>query len=201
VFQGAADGRFVAYNATSGEKLWESPTGTGIVAGPATYMIDGVQYVSVAVGWGGVFGEFMRATDNEGPGTVFTFAAGGKAPPLNFTKYQMAGLLEGVKYDPANVEAGTLLCQQLGFCHGVPGVDKAATKNRPCPDRDIANLKDFLLQRSPGKLKGDVVKTGLHSGNGRNTAKKKAKETEAVVKLARCAASAPVINGGPRPSA
>ena len=32
VFQGTADGRFVAYNATSGEKLWESPTGTGVVA-------------------------------------------------------------------------------------------------------------------------------------------------------------------------
>ena len=25
VFQGTADGRFVAYNATTGEKLWESP--------------------------------------------------------------------------------------------------------------------------------------------------------------------------------
>ena len=33
VFQGTADGRFVAYNAKTGEKLWESPTGTGVVAG------------------------------------------------------------------------------------------------------------------------------------------------------------------------
>ena len=56
VFQGTADGRFIAYNATTGEKLWETPTGTGVVAAPATYMIDGKQYVSIAVGWGGVFG-------------------------------------------------------------------------------------------------------------------------------------------------
>ena len=56
VFQGTADGRFVAYNATTGEKLWESPTGTGVVAAASTYMIDGKQYVSIAVGWGGVFG-------------------------------------------------------------------------------------------------------------------------------------------------
>ena len=28
VFQGTADGRFIAYNATTGEKLWETPTGT-----------------------------------------------------------------------------------------------------------------------------------------------------------------------------
>ncbi len=38
VFQGTADGRFVAYNATTGEKLWESPTGTGVVAAASTYM-------------------------------------------------------------------------------------------------------------------------------------------------------------------
>lgn len=41
VFQGTADGRFVAYNATTGEKLWESPTGTGVVAAASTYMLDG----------------------------------------------------------------------------------------------------------------------------------------------------------------
>src|SRR5258706_5718149 len=35
------------------------------------------------------------------------------------------GLLEGVKYDPAHVEAGTLLyVSNCVFCHGVPGVDK-----------------------------------------------------------------------------
>jgi quinohemoprotein ethanol dehydrogenase len=62
VFQGSADGRFIAYNATSGEKLWETPTGTGVVAAPSTYNIDGVQYVSVAVGWGGIFGITQRAT-------------------------------------------------------------------------------------------------------------------------------------------
>ncbi len=56
VFQGTADGRFIAYNATSGEKLWETPVGTGVVAAASTYMIDGKQYVSIAVGWGGVFG-------------------------------------------------------------------------------------------------------------------------------------------------
>src|SRR5947209_15959006 len=63
VFQGTADGRFVAYNATSGAKLWESPVGTGVVAAAATYMIDDKQYVSIAVGWGGVFGLTVRATE------------------------------------------------------------------------------------------------------------------------------------------
>ena len=68
VFQGTADGRFIAYNATTGEKLWESPTGTGVVAAASTYMIDGKQYVSIAVGWGGVFGIAVRATELSEPG-------------------------------------------------------------------------------------------------------------------------------------
>ena len=86
VFQGTADGRFVAYNAKTGEKLWESSTGTGVVAGPASYEVDGTQYVSVAVGWGGVYGESARATDKEAPGTVFTYAIGGKAPLPEFKR-------------------------------------------------------------------------------------------------------------------
>jgi hypothetical protein len=56
-----------------GEKLWESPLGTGAVAAPATYLVDGKQYVSIAVGWGGVFGISQRATEAQNPGTVYTF--------------------------------------------------------------------------------------------------------------------------------
>ena len=53
VFQGRADGVFVAYNATSGQEVWSVDTGLGISAPPITYSIDGVQYVSLLVGWGG----------------------------------------------------------------------------------------------------------------------------------------------------
>ena len=162
VFQGSADGRFIAYNATTGEKLWESPTGTGIVAGPATYMVDGAQYVSVAVGWGGVFGLLEHATDKEGPGTVFTFAVGGKASPPEFTKYQMQGLVEGVKYNPADVGPGTLLyVSNCVFCHGVPGVNKGGNiKNLGyIPASELANLKDIAFN-GPFKAQGMPDFTG-----------------------------------------
>ena len=56
VFQGSADGRFVAYDAKTGKKVWETPTGTGVIAAPSTYLVDGKQYVSIAVGWGGAYG-------------------------------------------------------------------------------------------------------------------------------------------------
>jgi quinohemoprotein ethanol dehydrogenase len=149
VFQGTADGRFIAYNATTGEKLWETPTGTGVVAAASTYLIDGEQYVSIAVGWGGVFGIADRATDKEGPGTVFTFAIGGKAPLPEFTKYQAGNLLSGVKYDPKNVPDGTAIyVQACATCHGVPGVDNGGNvKNLGyTTTENINNLKDIVFK-------------------------------------------------------
>ena len=149
VFQGTADGRFIAYNASTGEKLWETPVGTGVVAAPATYTIDGKQYVSIAVGWGGVFGILLRATELQSPGTVYTFAVDGNAPLPAFVKYQTEGLLAGVKYDPNHVAEGTLLyLSNCVFCHGVPGVDKGGNVRNLgyVPTETIANLKDFVFK-------------------------------------------------------
>ncbi|MBW2270138.1 MAG: PQQ-dependent dehydrogenase, methanol/ethanol family [Deltaproteobacteria bacterium] len=87
VFQGSSDGRFVAYRATDGEKLWESPTGTGVMAGPVTYTVAGEQYVAVAAGWGASFamngGQLALAAGVRGGGRVLTFKLGGRAqvPP------------------------------------------------------------------------------------------------------------------------
>ena len=149
VFQGTADGRFVAYNAKTGDKLWEAPVGTGVVAGPATYMVDGVQYVSIAVGWGGVYGEAARATDVEMPGTVFTFAAGGDAKPPAFVKMAPQVLVQGVAYKPEDVGPGTLLyVAHCAFCHAVPGVDKGGNiKNLgySAPET-IGHLKDIVFK-------------------------------------------------------
>ena len=151
VFQGTADGRFIAYDARHGTKLWESPTGTGVVAAPMTYLVDGKQYVSVAVGWGGVFGLGARATDHEGPGTVYTFAVGAKAPLPAFAHYQMTELLQGVKYDPADVKVGTLLyVTNCLFCHAVPGVASGGNiRNLAYVGKDYIENLDKVLFGGP----------------------------------------------------
>jgi alcohol dehydrogenase (cytochrome c)/quinohemoprotein ethanol dehydrogenase len=55
VFQGTAAGELQAFNASDGRKLWSYAVQTGVLAAPMTYSIKGAQYVSVMVGWGGVF--------------------------------------------------------------------------------------------------------------------------------------------------
>ena len=162
VFQGTADGRMVAYDARTGAKLWETPTGTGVVAAPATYLVDGKQYVSIAVGWGGVYGLAQRATERQGPGTVYTFAVGGTAKMPAFVEYRMAKLLQGVKYDTAKVEAGTgLYVSNCVFCHGVPGVDRGGNiPNLGYMDAAyIENLDKFIF-KGPATARGMPDFTG-----------------------------------------
>ncbi len=53
VFQGRADGNFVAHDARTGAELWRANLGLGISAPPIGYAVNGRQYVAVLVGWGG----------------------------------------------------------------------------------------------------------------------------------------------------
>lgn len=148
VFQGTADGRFIAYHAATGDKLWETPTGTGVVAAPATYEVDGVQYITIAVGWGGVFGLSERATDIQGSGKVYTFAIGGTGSMPEYHEYQMSELVSGVTYDPEDVGLGAkLYINNCIFCHGVPGVNKGgAIRNLGYVDASIiSNLENYLF--------------------------------------------------------
>ena len=162
VFQGTADARFMAFNAKTGEKLWETPTGTGVVAAPVTYEVDGQQYVSVAVGWGGVFGLSQRVSELKTPGTVYTFALGGKAKMPAFVDYALGKLLSGVKYNPDHVAEGTALyVSNCVFCHGVPGVDKGGNiPNLGYMDEDyIENLDKFIFN-GPATTRGMPDFTG-----------------------------------------
>jgi alcohol dehydrogenase (cytochrome c) len=49
---GTADRMFRAFDASTGELLWEHPTNSGVMAPPSSFMVDGKQYVAVVSGWG-----------------------------------------------------------------------------------------------------------------------------------------------------
>ncbi len=56
VFTGLPDGHLYAYDAKTGKQVWVSPDlGSGIIATPISYQVNGTQYVAVWSGWGGVW--------------------------------------------------------------------------------------------------------------------------------------------------
>jgi len=81
VFQGATDGRYIAYRASDGKQLWEEQTGSAVIAGGVTYMLDGKQYVTVLAGWGGAFGlvggEAAQGLGGDGKGRLIAYALPG----------------------------------------------------------------------------------------------------------------------------
>lgn len=50
VFTGLTDNHFVAFNARSGQQLWDYPTAAGVNAPPISYSVKGKQYIAVAAG-------------------------------------------------------------------------------------------------------------------------------------------------------
>jgi alcohol dehydrogenase (cytochrome c)/quinohemoprotein ethanol dehydrogenase len=52
VFQGTNGGRFAAYDAQDGRELWSMEAQTGVVAAPASFELDGEQYIAEEVGYG-----------------------------------------------------------------------------------------------------------------------------------------------------
>ncbi len=191
VFQGDAEGVFKAFDAVSGEELWSYPLGTGIMAAPNTYMVDGIQYISLAVGWGGaegIWGSIM--TDQVNPGTVYTFALGRKENPPVFKK-TAPRVLADIEFEATaeEIKQGQQIYWQNScmLCHGggiIPNlsysspeifeafeliVGKGAFVGKGMPsfegrmsDQDIQDLKHYLLSET--KRKRDARLNALSIG-------------------------------------
>lgn len=56
LFMGEGNGKFNAYDARTGKRLWQHDCGAGVNAPPVTYEVDGRQYVAVAAGGNQLFG-------------------------------------------------------------------------------------------------------------------------------------------------
>ena len=123
VFQGTTDGRFVAYDAENGIKLWEVFLDIGVIAAPITYLVDGIQYVSIAAGWGGGVGQKMKFTDHILPGTIFTFALGKKADYPDYPKPEPRELIDLEVNTSADdlTRGASLFTTYCALCHAAVG--------------------------------------------------------------------------------
>ncbi len=116
----------------------------------STYMLDGEQYVSIAVGWGGVFGISQRATELQSPGTVYTFAIGGKAPLPTFVQVPDRRAVEG-----REIRSQGCRRRHCDLCRGLratamacPASTRAATSRTSATSRPRPSptSKDFVFK-------------------------------------------------------
>ncbi len=157
VFQGTADGRFVAYDARTGAKLWEMPVNTGVMAAPVTYEIAGKQYVSVLAGWGGAYALVGGSAGGKGtPGRLLTFALDGKAtlpsPPAPPAKPSAIASTADAKV----VQAGAVIYARWCFvCHGMGAFSGGAIQ-------DLRYSSKATFDRYPQiVLDGAYAKSGM----------------------------------------
>ncbi len=128
VFQGKANGHLRAFNALTGEQLWDENLGLGISVPPITYSVNGRQYLAILVGWGGAmsalggqemadygwaYGDHTRrllAFSLDGTRTVPV-----SAPPRVPTPLATSDFI----VDGATAESGELDYESIcSFCHG-----------------------------------------------------------------------------------
>jgi quinohemoprotein ethanol dehydrogenase len=87
VFQGDPYGFFHAYRADTGKELWKFQSQRGVMAGPISYRVKGVQYIAVIGGYGGSMGmatssSFMRRPPPNGVMMAFRIDGKAKLAPL-----------------------------------------------------------------------------------------------------------------------
>ncbi|WP_420560239.1 PQQ-dependent dehydrogenase, methanol/ethanol family [Tepidicaulis sp.] len=183
VFQGTADGRFVAYTADRGEKVWEADIQTGIIAPPISYAVDGEQYIAVMAGYGGVgiaSGDARQtaAAKYQNEGRLLVFKVGGKADlPEVAIKDQSIPPHEPVELTEEQLRNGEVqFMAHCGLCHGALAISSGVVPDlrRMSPavkdnfmeivrggmlkDRGMASFGDLLSERDVKDIYGYIIK-------------------------------------------
>lgn len=129
VFQGTGMADVRAYAADTGELLWKAPVRTGVVAPPITYKVDGVQYVTFVVGYGGAFTLLLgplakRLPHNEPIPRVLTYKLGaeGSLPPVEKETPPLPNPPELTASAKELTTGRRLFNETCGTCHGLNAV-------------------------------------------------------------------------------
>ncbi len=162
VFQGDAHGRFNAYKADSGQKLWSVTTGSNITAAPVSYAIDGRQYVLVPVGAGGglqyVYPEMHGGERVQGPTRLMAFALGDAEtiPDISAARRPLSKQPE-LDASADEIELGRLIYHVE--CQGCHGKNAVARFGGTVPDLRYATMDTHTDWQA-------IVREGTRRGQG-----------------------------------
>ncbi|MBL8546903.1 MAG: PQQ-dependent dehydrogenase, methanol/ethanol family [Hyphomonadaceae bacterium] len=145
VFQGTLDGHFRAYNARTGERLWDYDNQAATMGGPVSYAIDGQQYVAALASYGTLFylpAGFGIPNPPTEPqrGRVNVFRLGGTAqlPPRELVRLPVERP-PTIRANAATLQRGAAVYTQFCMaCHGFGAISGGVL-----PDlRRSASLQD-----------------------------------------------------------
>lgn len=162
VFQGTRTGYFNVHDARTGEKLKSIFTGTGIMAAPTTYSIDGEQYVAVMAGYGGAetsaYLPDAVVFQYENKGRILVYKLGGVETPLppKQKKIETPAPPAGMKVREELLAKGASLYEFYCFiCHGDFG------------DKHLSQHPDLSkLTEAKHLVFNDILLKGILSQNG-----------------------------------
>ena len=163
IFQGNSDGFVNAFDARTGEVLWQANSYTSIIAPPISYMVDGTQYIAIQVGSGGT------ALVTEGDGVAPASARYGNFGQLLVFKLDGAlALAEPAERDrtipaPPRIDASEEQVAQGAdtyhevcvFCHGVAALGSSSTADLRMMSRETHRLFEDIV------LKGVLEERGM----------------------------------------
>jgi PQQ-dependent dehydrogenase (methanol/ethanol family) len=176
VFQGDAQGEFVAYAADTGERLWSVQTGSAINAAPASYAIGDEQYIVIPIGVAGGlqyrYPDMHAANRAQGPVRLMAFSIGGdSALPDISTEMPVLPDQPALEASADMIAAGgALYAEHCRSCHGPAGV---ARFGGTVPDLRYANAETHATWHG-------IVVGGARAANGMPTVDVSVEDSEAI---------------------
>jgi quinohemoprotein ethanol dehydrogenase len=124
VFQGNAEGQFIAYAADTGEEKWSLVTGSGITAAPVSYMNDDEQLILIPIGSGGgiqfAYPQLGATRKAEGPTRLLAFSldGGSEFPVIDRVARILPEQPELTASSDVIENGKNLYASNCGICHG-----------------------------------------------------------------------------------
>ena len=165
LMQGDAEGMFTVRDVKDGSVLKQFDLRSGIVAPPITYMVDGEQYITILVGWGGYLAKLHKHVPRIHPGTIYTFKVGGTAEfPEKMPAFEQP--LTALRDDatPDHIGNGwNVFTRFCIHCHPSPGAGHTSTPDLARSSDGIFDNYDKII------LEGSLASQGMPDFKGRIT--------------------------------
>ena len=153
VIHGSAEGHFYAFNDRTGDVLLDIFVGTGMIAPPITYAVDGEQFVAIMAGWGGPAFNTLKGDEAllkySNAGRIISFKLDGQTVAL-----PKSVPAQGQFIEPPAVVASAEVVEQgrkdyvmhCGSCHGMYGSVPMLPDLRRLSHAKHAIFKNIVLE-------------------------------------------------------